>query len=226
MKIHPIYALLIFAALAVSVYFNVKQLDEKVSSDKRVELLEQTSAKQSILVERYVAPDSTQHVRTSEVYASSDLEKELAVSPGYVDSLKKALDIKTRQLDEVTRVKATVTGTGKIERRDSLGKSSYSFSNGFLSFTHNDSLAKYQYDIGFNSVKYHKGNWLTGKRYFKDLSFTDPNARINGLRHFTVPEPKAKRVGIGFQAGYYFDPVEGRLFPAAGFGISYNLIRF
>lgn len=227
MKINPIYTIMIIALLGFSIYFNVKQFADKTDADKRIELLQNTSSKQSVVIERYIAPDNTKHAVTPEIYAKTDVEKELAISPGYVDSLRKALDIKTSQITELTRVKATTSGAGKIDAvTDSLGKKTYVFNNGFLNFSHNDSLAKYRYKIAFTDVKYYTGNWLKGKKYFHDLHFADPNAAIDGLDRFTIPDRPPKRIGLGLQAGYYYDPARGTFMPAVGIGLSYNLIRF
>lgn len=229
MKINPVYFVLLFALLGVSIYLNGIQFKADKAAKSRIELLEKTSSKQSAVITRYIAPDSSEHVVYKEVYAKTDAEKELAVSRGYVDSLRKALDIKTGQIAELTRIKATVTATVKTKAStDSSGNKRFSYTNKWLDFQLNtaDSLLHYKYNVELSDVKYYRGNWLTGRTWYRDVSIADPNASINGIDRFTLPPERKKRVGVGVQAGYYYNPVNGQMLPAVGVGVSYNLINF
>lgn len=229
MKTNPIYFVLIFALLGSSIYYNYKQHVSNSDANKRIELLQKTSNRQSNIITRYIAPDSSEHVVYKEIFAKSDAEKELAVSPGYVDSLRKALDVKTSQITDLTRIKATVAGIVKTKAfTDSSGNKLFDYSNKWLSFNLNtaDSLLKYRYNVELTGTKYFKGSRLFGRTSYQDVYLADPNATINGIEHFTMPGERIKRMGIGFQAGYYYDPSSRQFLPALGIGLSYNLIQF
>lgn len=228
MKTKPIYFVLIIALLGMSIYYNYRQYVSNSDANERLETLQKTSNKQSVIITRYIAPDSTKHAEYSEVYAKTDAEKELAVSPGYVDSLRKALDIKTSQITELSRFKATASATVKTQvTNDSLGKQVFSYSGKWLTATVSarDSLLKYKYRVELVDAKYYKGNWFTGKTWYRDVHLADTNAFIQNVERFTVPIETPKRFGIGLQAGYYYDPSKRQFLPAFGVGISYNLIK-
>lgn len=70
-----------------------------------------------------------------------------------------------------------------------------------------------------------EGSIFNRKRFLQvDLSHADTSKHITGLQAYRVPDKKPKRFGIGAQFGVTFDGKQAQ--PYAGFGISYNLIRF
>lgn len=86
------------------------------------------------------------------------------------------------------------------------------------------------------NLKLHTGmtavaGWVKQKGWFKpdlyrlDLSFTNPDIKINGTKSFVAPAAKPKRFGIGIQIGYGWQSGL-KPQPFIGAGISYNLIRF
>lgn len=229
MKTNPIIYALFIALLGISIYLNFKQYASNQDAQKRLEVLQSTSNKQSVIITRYIAPDSTKHVVYKEVYAKSNAEKELAVSRGYVDSLRKALNVKAGQITELTRVKATVSGTVKTKAAtDSAGNNLYAYSNKWLNVSLNpsDSILKYRYRVELTDTKYFKGNWLTGRTWYRDIHLADTNATITGIERFSEPPFRPKRFGLGLQVGYYYDPSKRQLLPAVGVGLSYNLIQY
>lgn len=73
-------------------------------------------------------------------------------------------------------------------------------------------------------VSYYKKKGLFKKQLVLNAYSANPNTTITGLTAIDIAQPKPKRIGIGLQAGYYYT---GKAFvPAAGIGITYNIIRF
>ena len=234
MKINPIYFVLAIILIGVSIYFNYRQFMTGRADAERMEAMVKNDGKKSAIIERYIAPsDSTNHAKVIPAVAKNADQLEIlaknAISPTYVDSLKQALNIKDGQLQELTRIKGTVSGSVKTTAiADSLGNKTFAYNGKWLNFSLNtaDSVAKYRYRPELTIAKVKKGNWLTGKRTYSDISFVDPNAIIDDVGYFTLAGEAPKRFGLGIQAGYYYDPIKRQFLPAIGLGISYNLVNF
>lgn len=86
---------------------------------------------------------------------------------------------------------------------------------------------KLNFTTGMTAVS----GWVKQKGLFKpdlyrvDLSFTNPDLKINGLRSFVAPPIKQKRFGIGIQVGYGWQSGL-KPQPYIGAGINYSIIRF
>jgi len=227
MKIKPNVIIIGFVGIA-SLVFNFHQYLQKVDDEKRIASLQSQANKQSLVLTKYIAKDGTNHVIYKDVFVKSDAEKELAVSKGYLDTLRKALNISVSQITELTRVKATVRDIVKAQRVDSLNQTTYNYKNRWLEMSLNtrDSMLNYNYNVEFTKTKYTKGNWLVGRKEYVDLSLSDPHAQIEGVQTFTIPPEKPKRLGLGLQIGYRYDVLQNAVSPSIGLGLSYNFIRF
>lgn len=229
MKGNGFYIVIATALLAISLYFNVKLVNTSRHDAERLEVLSKITKDQSGIISKYVAPDSSKHVVYKLVYAKNDAEKGMAISSTYIDSLKKSLNIQAGRIEELTRVKATVSATVKTElKKDSNGRDEYSYKGKWLNFLlkTKDSTATYKYNIDMLNLIRTEGNWLTGRKKFRDISFADPDAEIQGVTGFTIPPEPIKRFGIGAQVGYYYVPVLNKWYPALGVGISFNIKNF
>lgn len=215
--------------LAISAYFNYQQFTENKEVKERLASSEKVQNKQSVIITRYIAPDKTQHAVYTETFAKSDNEKYIATL-GYIDSLKKALNISVSKINEVTRIKATVQDKVKTTVTDSLSGvfKTYAYKNKWLDakLTTKDSMLAYSYNVELVDTKYYKGNWLTGKTWYRDVSLADPNGYITGVQRFTLPPDRTKRIGLGLQIGYSYNVTARRIEPSIGLGLSYNFIRF
>ncbi|MFC0182746.1 DUF6808 domain-containing protein [Pseudarcicella hirudinis] len=124
----------------------------------------------------------------------------------------------------MTRVRAVVSDTVKVAIRDSVN---YVYENKWLTarLNTNTRTLQYSYNVELIDVKYTKGNWLTGKRTFRDISIADPNAHIYSVQRFSLEPERKKRLGVGLFAGYRYDPVQ-KFTPTIGVGLSYQIIQF
>lgn len=220
--------LLLSLTLGFSAYKNWKQFEEKKDLESQIEKSEKVQNKQSVIITRYIAPDKTQHAVYTETYAKTDNEKYIATL-GYIDSLKKALNISVAKIGEVTRVKAMVQDKVKTTVTDSNGVfKTYAYKNKWLDakLTTKDSMLAYSYNVELVDTKYYKGNWFTGRTYYRDVSLADPNGYITGVQRFTLPPDRTKRLGLGVQFGYSYNVATRNIEPSIGLGLSYNFIRF
>lgn len=214
--------------LGFSAFKNYEQAKQVKEARASLATLQKENVKQSVIITRYISPiDSTKHVVYTETLAKSEPEKYMA-SGGYIDSLKRALNVKVEQIAEMTRVKATVKDKVKTTVTDSIGYQNYSYKNKWLDakLTTKDSLLNYTYNVELVDTKYYRGNWLMGKTWYRDVSLADPNGVINGVHSFRLPPEKIKRMGIGLHVGYHYNPNTLQIEPHIGAGLNYNLVRF
>jgi hypothetical protein len=218
---------LLTLTLGFSAYKNVKQYNDLNDAQKVLSSVQNENAKQSVIIKRYIAPDSTKHAVYTVTLAKTEPEKYQATG-GYLDSLVRALNVKVEQIAEMTRVKAVVKDKVKTVVTDSVGYQTYHYKNRWLNaeLSTKDSILAYSYNVELVNAKYYKGNWLTGKTWYNDVSLADPNGYIVGVHSFKLPPERTKRIGFGLQAGYHYNPNSLVFEPHIGLGISYNLIRF
>lgn len=183
--------------------------------------------------------DSVKHAlfQAKEVYKNT-LKNGTSVSPAYVDSLSRALNISNADLDHVAKINFTLEGKIKAQSVtiDSLAKKTYYFKQKYLAaqFSEADSVLAYTYagDLGYASftrkpkgIKRLLGLGKIEKRI--DIFSRDPNMNINGLDQMTIKEEiKRKPFGVGINIGYYYNPASGKVERGAGVGINYSLASF
>lgn len=213
--------------LGFSAFKNYEYIKETKEARSQLSSLQKENTKQSVIITRYIAPDSTKHVIYTEALAKTEPEKYQATG-GYIDSLKRALNVKVEQIAEMTRIKATVKDKVKTTVTDSIGYQTFSYKNKWLDakLTTKDSLLNYTYNVELVDTKYYRGNWLMGKTWYRDISLADPNGFINGVQRFSLPPDHPKRLGLGLQIGYHYNVVTRQAEPSVGLGLSYNFIRF
>lgn len=214
--------------LCVSLYTNYQQQKQISLIHSEPEPKHQPE-QVSHIADRFTTKDSVKHVIYTEVYAKTNYEKSTATG-GYVDSLAKALAISVSRIEELTRVKATIQDKVKLQiNSDSLNSNrTYSYHGKWLTATVNpaDTTLDYVYNLELINTRYRKGNWLTGRRWYNDVSLADPNALINSVERFTIPPERVRRLGLGLQVGYRYDFAQNKISPSIGLGLSYNFVRF
>lgn len=216
----------LIAILTLSVFIHIRQLRSKQEQESRIDSLAKLSHKQTTIIRRYIAPDSTEHVVYKTVVVKGDSEKKLATA-GYIDSLSKALDLKICQIQELKRVKASIRDSVKtVVKLDEVGNKQFSYANKWIDISLNtaDSTLLYKYNVELVDTEYSKGI-LFWKKRFKDIHIADPNARITSLQTFETERQK-RRFGIGLHVGYSYNIEQQRVAPVISAGLNYNLLSF
>ncbi len=220
----------LLVVLLLSLRYNYIQHKEAAGMQERVKLLERNNHKQDIIIRRVVYPDSSNHVHINAPVAETRAEKNLAISPGYIDSLKMALKIKDEQLVAVERIRFESKATLPVERTlDTVRKSYFvKAANRWMSVQYNtaDDSLKYRYNAELVRNRFYAKTWYGGKRWYTDYGLADTNAVIVNARGFREPDPKKKRFGLGVQASRVYIPQTGEFAWGLGVGLSYNLITF
>ncbi|WP_411898600.1 hypothetical protein [Elizabethkingia bruuniana] len=148
------------------------------------------------------------------------------------DTLTPAYNIKTEQIQELTRAKMVLEGQLKATKieLDENKKARIYYENKYIQIVSNeaDSTLDYRYNAIVDIVNYNERKWWLGKeKSFIGISSPDKNLKINGVEHFKKQiEIKNKPWGLGAQLGYYYAPAANQFYPAFGIGISYNFLRF
>ena len=248
MRIKLLFLLALIALLVVSVTGNFHQWRNRKADKARIALLQQSVATpQNAIVARAINPTTgIEHVTVAPLPARSTTQKVQAIGAGYIDTVTRALQVAVKQLDEASRIVATLEAKNlKLEAAAAVagqapGKPSYS--DKWLNLTYNpdSNSVDLSYNVTLNSTRYWKRSWLLGnRRYYTDIFSEDPRVRINSVQAFTVPEPRPKRFGLGLQVGGgylvqtanpftnpFVNPIVGPPNLYIGAGLSYNLIRF
>ncbi len=224
--------ILLIALLAIcvtSLSLNWRQWLNKRKSDERISELVELGGKAQI-VTQYVR-DSVQHIVFKEVVVKDNaMEKRLAITKSYADSLEQALQMSIDKITDVTKTNAKLTAQVKLLQNEVGKPPSKQYSDKYLSLTYNpenDSLWL-NYDVSLNMAKYAKRKWIFDKKqYFVDVWSDDPRVKIQGLKTYTIAHEPPRRWSFGLQGGYGItlnDPL--KFAPYIGAGISYNLIHF
>lgn len=150
------------------------------------------------------------------------------------DTLAPALKIATGKIAELQQVKAKLEGTVKSQKTEidkQKVQTIYYQDRYFTATSKTDSLGNsnlnYQYNAQLDIATTKEKRFLGKEIQTVHITSPDKYLNINGVEHFKkdISTPP-KRFGIGIQSGYYFTPETGKLSPAIGVGVSYNLIRF
>ncbi|KAA5533735.1 hypothetical protein F0919_14480 [Taibaiella lutea] len=229
MKIRTGILLLLFAVLlGVSLFLNLKQfIRTKADAIKISALAAQQTTHYAPVVTRYIH-DSIEHLVVKEIMIASNEDKSGTIGSAYIDTLKRAINIAEKQMDQVTKINASLAAES-ITLKQSTDNKLYEHHDKWLSLSYYPDSNKFNlhYDVSLNTVRYWKRSWILGsKQYYLDIFSDDPRIKIDNIKRYTIAEPKPKKFGIGLHAGYSFNPVNNQWHPSFGFGLNYNLIRF
>jgi hypothetical protein len=219
------------ALLLASAAFNVKQITERKADKKRLDALAANTINGTAKIEYRYIHDSIEHVVTKEVEAKTAAEKSVAVGPGYLDTLTKALSVATKQVDEVTKVNASLLAEN-LQLKQSTGPNATKvmhYRDKYLALDyHPDSnRIDLNYDVSLNVAKYWKRRYLIGpKQYYIDIFSDDPRVQINAVKRYSMVAARQKRLGLGVNVAYSYNPFSNQWAPTIGLGLQYNILEF
>ncbi|MDM1093420.1 DUF6808 domain-containing protein [Myroides odoratimimus] len=207
--------------------FAFKQYKE--SKEQQVQYKELlTSSGKNEVVKEYIR-DSIKHtVYVEKKIKDTELEKRLAISSQYADSLERALKVSISQIKQVTKVNAELDATLKLVKQQD-GTVTYQDKYLSLLYKPQEELLDLNYKVNLNIARYSKRTWLLApKSDYIDIYSDDPRVTIKGLNSFTLQEKPVKRFGIGISTGYAVTLNNNQLEakPYIGIGLNYNLINF
>lgn len=217
----------LIALLGCSVIFNIVSLfrNNKLESENlalkthrnTVEKKIQTEAK---IIARQVDQFGSEHVTISaaeNIYPSS-IFKQPAVSTGLLDTVAMALKIKTKQVEELTRINSTlnVKNARAYYSIDSLKRRTIQYRDKYVSIAYTpdttDTIAgtfDFKYAADIKIAQYYKRNWFLGaKKSYIDVWSQDNRVTINGVDRFQVQQ-KEPAFGLRVQASSTFHPKNG-----------------
>lgn len=227
-------ALLIVALIGVSIYAGAlyRQKTHAVSQQKANPA---TFNQPNEPVSKFTTSDGVTHntYKARETY-KGDIKQGNSISPEYVDSLARALQISNTDFKEVVIINAALEGKLKAFKIavDSLKQRTWYFQQKYLTaeFSEKDSVLDYKYNAEIGYAKYDlKSGFLNlgPKKKQIDIFSKDPDMTINGVKQLSINDDvRRKPFGISIQAGYFWNPATGLLEKGLGFGVSYSLIRF
>jgi hypothetical protein len=229
MKISTSILIFFFAALlGLSLFLNLKQYIRTKADAARIALLaSQQTPQHAPVVTRYIH-DSIEHLVVREVMVASDEAKGIAVGAAYIDTLRRAIKVAEKQIDQVTKINANLRAEN-IVLKQSTDVRAYEYKDKWLSLAYDPDSSKLSlsYDVSLNTARYWKRScFLAPRQYYLDIFSDDPRIKIGNIKRYTIAEPKAKKFGIGLHAGYSYNPFNNQWYPSFGFGLNYNLIRF
>jgi len=219
-----IIAVLSCLAIALGIVSYNQYVSKKQDEVQYKELL--TSTGKNEVVKEYIR-DSIKHtVFVDKKIKDTELEKRLAISSQYADSLEKALKISIAKVTQVTKVNTELDAEIRLIKQQD---GTVAYQDKYLSLFYNptDDLLNLNYKVNLNIVRYSKRSWfLSQKQDFIDIYSDDPRVTIKGLNSFTLKEKPPKRFGIGLSSGYAFNIKTNEFTPYVGIGINYNLLNF
>lgn len=217
---------LIGLLLCLSVIVVVQKLENKKlegenlalkSHDDKVVQRIQTEAN---IIARQVDKFGSEHVTISaaeNIYPVSALNQP-AISTGLLDTVALALKIKTKQVEELTRVVSTISvqKAKAFYTIDSLKRRTIQYRDRYVSIAYTpdtvDSVAgtfDFRYDADLKIAQYYKRNWFLGaKKSYIDIWSQDGRVKINGVDRFKVQQ-KDPAFGLRIQATSTFHPKNG-----------------
>ena len=156
-------------------------------------------------------------------------------SEAEIEKLKKELNLKDKQIKNITFANATLKDSLKLKNvaLDSLNNKIWTWkkqepgkSEISASMNVKDSVLHVSADIKVQTVDCIEKHFFKKDRLITDFYSPDQNIKFNGLQIYrTEKEISPKKFGIGLQMGYGLGP-DFRFFPYIGVGASFNLVRF
>lgn len=213
--------------IGVLLFFNIKGCIEKNRLEKEVKVLRsdslnirskiQTEAK---IITRQVDKLGSEHVTieaTENVFPSSVLSNS-GISLGLVDTVAMALNIKSKQVEELTRIISSLNVRDAKAHYviDSLKRKTIQYKDDYVKIVYTpdtlDTIAgkfDFRYDADLRITQYYKRNWFLGaKKSYIDIWSYDNRVKINGVDRFKV-EQKSPSFGLRIQAASAYHPKNG-----------------
>ena len=226
-------------------YFNQSQniqvkFDAKQKQDEKVHAMVQQEAK---IIARNVDKDGIEHVIsdvTDKIFPKSILKNPDILKDTFVDSIAKKLDIKSKQITDLTVIVSTLKAEKlKLSKAvDSLKKEYYVYNDQYLKlkFTPEDTVTKtpafadVSYNAKLTSTQYTKQRipLIGKKRTYLDIFPVDPRMTIDGLQKFSV-EQKQSNFGLKLQIRslYGFDSQKFYFGPCLSFDVGrFNILAY
>ncbi|MGG5507905.1 MULTISPECIES: DUF6808 domain-containing protein [unclassified Myroides] len=180
------------------------------------------------VVKEYIR-DSIKHtVFVEKKVKDTELEKRLAISSQYADSLERALKVSITQIKQVTKVNAELDATLKLVKQTD-GTITYQDKWLSLLYQPTSETLDLKYNVSLNIARYSKRSWfLAEKKDYIDIYSDDPRVTIRGLNSFSLQEKPPRRFGLGLSTGYALSVSNGQFVtqPYVGIGVNYNLLNF
>lgn len=212
--------------ITLGVFAFKQYIESKQDKVRYKELL--TSSGKNEVVKEYIK-DSIKHtVYIEKKIKDTELEKRLAISSQYADSLERALKVSISKVTQVTKVNAELDATLKLVKQQD-GTITYQDKYLSLLYKPTEELLDLNYKVNLNIVRYSKRKWLLApKQEFIDVFSNDSRVTIKGLNSFTIEEKPIKRFGIGISTGYAVTLNNNQLItqPYLGVGLNYNVLNF
>jgi len=203
-----------------SLFRNSKLESENLSLKAQKNNVEKKIQTEASIIARQVDKFGSEHVTisaTENVYPASTL-RQPAVSTGLLDTVAMALKIKTKQVEELTRINSTlnVKNARAYYSIDSLKRRTIQYRDKYVSIAYTpdttDTIAgtfDFKYAADIKIAQYYKRNWFLGaKKSYIDVWSQDNRVTINGVDRFQV-EQKDPAFGLRIQASSTFHPKNG-----------------
>lgn len=168
------------------------------------------------------------------------IKVEKAVLQIYADSIANILNVKSKQIEEITQVKTDIAINKPLsiqKRIDTIYRDSIIYVP-YDEFIYKDKWIDIKGDIGktnsieinaqdtLTKVDYWKRKWFLGnKTYYSDFSNTNPYVNISGLKQVEL-DVRTKRWSIGPYIGVGYDINESKPELNVGIGIQYGVLQF
>lgn len=213
-------------AIALSIISYSQYAQKKKDEEIYKELL--LSSGKNEVVKEYIR-DSVKHtVFIEKRIKDTELEKRLAISSQYADSLERALKVSITQIKQVTKVNAELDATLKLVKQKD---GTVTYQDKWLSLLYQPATETLdlRYNVNLNIARYSKRSWfLAEKKSYVDIYSDDSRVTIKGLNSFVLQEKPSKRFGLGLSTGYALSFSNNQFVtqPYIGIGVNYNLLNF
>ncbi|MCP1997297.1 DUF6808 domain-containing protein [Flavobacterium sp. HSC-61S13] len=210
----------------ISIVMAVTLYKENKKADMRYAELVQLSGKTQIITQ-YIRDSIPHTVFKDKLIKDTALERRLALSNSYADSLEKALKLSINKITQASKVNAQLEA--KIKMTPTADAVTYQDKWLQIQYYPLTQDLELKYDISLNVVRYADKKWFLGKKqHYIDVFADDSRVKIKSLNTFTIEERPAKRFGFGISAGYGFTLNDKAIqaHPYIGVGFNYNLIHF
>lgn len=233
----PVAVIIMLILLGITIKLKIANYKLEKSYTKLIEagILPKPQLKtNTTIIERIVDKFGSEHVTVNakeNTYPASILKTDTDLS--VLDTIAMALDIKTKQVEQLTRVVSHLKAE-RLQGRyvvDSLKRRIVKYTDEYvdIAYTPNelDTVAgkfDFMYNANLNIAQYYKRKWVLGaKDSYVDIWSTDNRVKINKVDRVTI-KPNQKKFGLTLQAVTGFDLAETEL--GYGYGVDVKLGRF
>jgi hypothetical protein len=226
--------LLVVLLLGVSVWAGILYRQKnQIASEQKINPA--TFDKPNEPIAKFTTPDGVRH-NTYKVQKTTkeSIKNGSSISPAYVDSLAKALQISNTEIKEIAVIKASLEGEVKANHIliDSLKRRTWFFKQKYMiaQFSEADSILKYKYKptFGYARTAVKSGFLKLGPiKEQIDIFSADTNMIIDKVNQLSIKDRvRRKPFGLGLQIGYFWNPLSGKVEKSIGVGLNYSIVRF